>query len=322
VNRLYISNSKYLFFTIVFFVFCGIALTELYYNYKNSPVDFGISHRNNIKLTENTRNSILIIGDSRAGCAFVPEIIDIKIPSAKTYNPSSRGGAIYGIINNIGLYDKPFKLVVICVSPVSMFGAFAYDSIKNQTKKINLTTPFSGNLYERVNLKLSDLVVRNFKFTYGFKELKNLFLYGNISHYITYDGWESNMYFGSFVRYSRICNYYGYKNRLLCNSGNKEFLEKYKNEFSSLIKTLVKNQKIVLVRLPVSPELRQLENERFPWFDEYILDVSAENKIKYLNNFSDSFMSDPNNDGSHLSHYQAIHFSEMISDTLIGLIIK
>jgi hypothetical protein len=284
-------------------------------------VDYGISRRGNIELNENKGNKILIIGDSRAGTALVPEILDKNIPGTKSYNLASRGGAIYGIINSIDFSGNPFKLVVICVSPVSMFGAFVHDSLDNRTEKVNLATPKSGNLYARVNLKLIDIVSRNFKFTYGFTELKNLVLNGYVSHYITSDGWESNIAFGSNVRYSRALNYYGYKNHLLCNSGDSAILEKFKNEFEIVIGRLAENRNIVLVRLPSSNELRKLENERFPWFDSFVSEVAGKNKIEYLNDFGDSYMSDPYNDGSHLSHFRAIRFSEMISSDLNRIII-
>jgi len=321
VNRLYISNSKYLFIAIVFFVICGLALTQAYYNYKDSPIDYGSSNMINIELSGNTQNTIVTLGDSRAGAAFVPEILDKNIPGTKTYNIGSRGGSIYGMMSNIISSGKPFKLVVVCVSPASLFGSFEYDSIENETKPIKLSTPASGNMFSRVNIKLISVFDRNFKFAYGFSKLENLIINGEVPHYFTRDGWESNIRLGSYVRYAQAYNYYGYKTRLLCNSGNTPLLEKLKAKFSSSINSLITNQKVIIVRLPVSSEMRQLENERFPWFDEFVSRVAAENKIKYLNNFSDYFMSDPNNDGSHLSHYKAIEFSEMISDVFRQFII-
>jgi hypothetical protein len=321
VNRLYISNSKYLFITIIFFVVCGLALTQAYYNYKNSPTDFGSSKMINIELSGNTNNTIVTLGDSRAGAAFVPEILDKNIPGTKTYNLGSRGGGIYGMMSNVISSGKPFKLVVVCVSPASLFGSFAYDSIVNEIKPVNLSAPSSGNLFKRVNTKLISIFDRNFKFAYGFSNLVNLMQYGEIPHYFTRDGWESNIRFGSDVSYAQAYNYYGYKTRLLCNSGNIPLLENLKIEFLSSVNSLITNQKVIFIRLPVSSEMRQLENERFPWFDDFVSGVASGNNIKYLNNFSDSFMSDPNNDGSHLSHYKAIEFSEMISETFRQFII-
>lgn len=315
MNRLFISNSKYLFLSVVFFVLCGLAVTEIFYYVNDVQIDHGKTYTHNIEYSGNTKNIIVVLGDSRASAAFVPQILDEKICGSKTYNIGARGGVLYGMMNSLAASGKPFKLVIICVSPASLFGAFVHDSVGYRFNTVDLSTPYDGDLNSRINDKLSSYL-KWFKFNYGFAELKNLIVYGQTSRYITFDGWDRNIWLGSSSRYARTYNYYGYKYRLLCNSQNKNLLEKLKNDFSEILKSVLINSRTILIRLPVSPEMHELEHERFPWFDDYLFQVSYENKIKYINRFEGEYMSDPFNDGSHLTYFNAIRFTYMISDTL------
>lgn len=315
MNRLFISNSKYLFLSVIFFVLCGLALTEIFYHVKNVQIDYGKIYTRNIEYSGNTKNTIVVLGDSRASAAFVPQILNEKIYGSKTYNIGARGGVLYGMMNSLAASGKSFKLVIICVSPASLFGAFVHDSVSYRLNTVDLSTPYDGDLNSRINDKLSSYL-KCLKFNYGFTELKNLIVYGQTSRYVTLDGWDKNIWLGSASRYARTYNYYGYKYRLLCNSQNKDLLEKLKKDFSEILKSVLINSNIILIRLPVSTEMHKLEYERFPWFDDFLSELSDGNKIKYINGFDGEFMSDPFNDGSHLTYFNAIRFSYMISDTL------
>jgi hypothetical protein len=316
VRRLYISNSKYLFLTIVFCVLCGLALTESYYNYKNVPADFGNAQFKRMKLPVNSRKTIVYLGDSRSNAGIVPAVLNEKIKGYTAFNAGAKGGNIFELIDYVKSLNKDFGLIIVVVSPSSVFGAFVHDTVETVKNKISLSFIENGSLFNRIETDIMETHMRNFKFLYGYTELKNVFFYGEISHYFTPDRWESDTHFGSSVNFSRAYNYYGYKLRNLCNSGNLEFLNATKIKFSSYINDLKKTHMVLLVRLPISKELKKLEDERFPWFDDFILSTAENNKIKYLYNFSESLLSDPNNDGSHLSHHQAIRFSESFADSL------
>jgi len=316
VKRLYISNSKYLFIAIVFFTVCGLAFVQAYYDCKNAPVDYGNSYFKQIPFPENPSKSIVYLGDSRAAADIVPEVMKNKLPGFEPYGAGAKGGNIFILMDYIQSLNKKLGLVIVCVSPASLFGAFVEDSAEVNKNKIDLSTPQNGSLFYRINVKLSESHLKHLKFLYGFRELKNLILYDEISHYYSKDGWESISSFGSDVNYARAYNYFGYKNKILCNSGNAEIISRYKNKFSSYITLLSKKHKVVLVRLPVADEMKTLENSRFPWFDDFIKEVSVMNQVKYISSFNGNFTSDPNNDWSHLSHHQAKRFTETLADSL------
>lgn len=316
MSRLYISNSKYLFIAIVFSVICGLALTQAFYDYKNAPVDSGNSHFKEMKLPDNSLKTIIYLGDSRASASIVPDVLRDKIPGYEPFCAGARGGNIFTLMDYVQSLNKPFGLVIICVSPASLFGAFVHDSVTYYKNIIDLTTPAYANVFNRVETKLTESYLKKLKFLYGFSELKNLILYNEISHYYTKDGWESISVSGDNAPYARAYNYYGYKYKLLCNSGNAELLSIYKNKFSSYITLLSKRHKVILVRLPVADEMKNLEESRFPWFDDFLKEVSVLNQVKYISSFNGNFTSDPNSDWSHISHHQAIRFSETLSDTL------
>lgn len=317
MNRLSISNSKNLFLTIVFLVACGLALVQVFYNFKQVPVDFGNSNFKKMKLPDNSLKTILYLGDSRASADIVPGVLRNKIPGYEPFSIGARGGNVFELLEYVKSFDRKSGLLVICVSPASLFGSFVHDTSEENRNILNLSPAFNGSYFTRIEKKISGTYLNKLKFLYGFSELKNIILYGELSHYFTWDGWESIHFRGADTAYAKAFNFFGYSQKILCNSGNTALITEFKDKFLSYVSLLSSRSKVILVRLPVHPKMKMLEESRYPWFDSYLFETASACSIKYVNNFNGDFTSDNANDLSHLSRYQALRFSETLADTLV-----
>jgi hypothetical protein len=88
---------------------------------------------------------------------------------------------------------------------------------------------------------------------------------------------------------------------------------------SSTLDSLSRLGTCFVVRIPVHPMMKKIEERWMPDFDNRIGELAASHSLRYLNyiNLSDEF---PTTDGNHLTRKAALRFTGMLStDIAMGL---
>jgi lysophospholipase L1-like esterase len=87
-------------------------------------------------------------------------------------------------------------------------------------------------------------------------------------------------------------------------------------QFQKTITYLKQYGTVFLVRMPVSPTMRQIENTEYPWIDQKIDSLAIQFDVEYFNLFKlqKEFKY---NDGSHLSPESAKEVSSILADSIL-----
>lgn len=324
-----ILNSKILLVIILLVTATLIAATEFLYIKKDVNVTYTSEYTliTSKTMSKNDIRYSIVIGDSRGKCGVNADLLNTSDQECKYLNLSEDGAIINLTLADILSYDKMPETIILAVSPADIFGFLDSNYYNKSGNNINiqkyLTFPFKlRNPYSVSETKINEYLRRKYRFLLGFNEFTNLLLYGKISKYSSASGWTSNVRLGSYKAYSEELNVYFYKYLLLENYKNKDLIFKIKNELENKIEQIsYKKSKIVFIRIPTSDRLRKIENEKFPWFNDYIKSLGVKYGIRYFN-FDNYDYNEQFSDGSHLTYNEANKFSSMLGDSISTILKK
>lgn len=312
--RLFTSNSniRLIFGIILLNAIITVLVSEYFYIGNNIEVYRGM---NNDKLVYESKLSkkktLFILGDSRAKAGIIPELID----SATNYDSYNIGldGIYRGYLVKLESNNVYPDKIIVAVSPFSIF--------KNYNIKKN---PFSGFLDDKLYNSLLVLRTPNLysekyinsvinKYThlhYGFSDVADVLKYGKVSGYYTSKGWHGYDRLGSDEFYTYMINIESYKNKIIEEYKYPSKIKEGKQRFEDIVKSMQSdNISVLFVRIPTSKELRMVEDKKYPWFSNYINEISRMYNYDYVefNNFNY-----PQNevDGSHLNKNSANEFTK------------
>lgn len=323
-----ILNSKLLLLIILFLTAILVIASELLYSGKN--VQYSYSRDYTLKTGKALGNSQtkygIVIGDSRGKCGINTDFLK---PSGNDFlylNLCEDGALANLLLKELTEVNNLPEIIIMAVSPADIFGfvdSNYYKPVNSFNIQKYLTFPLSlRNPYSVSETKITEYLKMHYRFVLGFNEFTNLVFFGEISKYTTSSGWTSNVRLGSYKNYSELTNIHFYQDLLLENYKYSGFIDKLKNELESTIeKVTKKNSKIVLVRIPTSDKIKGIENEKFPWFNDYFNSLENKYNITYLT--FDNFRYNENlSDGSHLTYNEANKFSRALSDSLTFILNK
>lgn len=299
--RLSICNSsrQYIIAVLVFLVF--LAGVESYYRSGNIPAE-----EQRISTDALPReHAIYLIGDSRVMCGVNPEIIDAHLPDFSTINLGQNGLNLNLFLNASEQDFKKPGILLIGVSPASLFGKFN----SGRSKSINKILHISDYL----NDEYAKLHFLSLHYSYGFAGLLDVALSGQPSIRSTKLGWHPIFRTDRDQAFCRGLNYYTYKNivleRIDSISANKA-----SEKFSQILGALKVHYKIILFRVPTSPVMRGVENENFGWFDAEISRIATGLGIQYFSSPANFTYGEQGADYSHLNYYKATEYSQLLAD--------
>jgi hypothetical protein len=324
-----ILNSKILLVIILLLTAILIAATEYIYIKKDVNVTYTSEYtlKTSRTMSKSDLKYSVVIGDSRGKCGVNADLLNPNDKDYKFLNLSEDGAIINWTLTDILAYDNMPENIVIAVSPADIFGFLDSNYYNKSSNNIDiqkyLTFPFKlRNPYSVFETKINDYLKRKYRFILGFNEFTNLLFYDKISKYSSENGWTSNIRLGSYKPYSEELNIFFYKFLLLENYQNKELILKVKNDFENTIeKVLLKKSMIIFVRIPISNRLKSIEEEKFPWFDEYLTSIGIKYGIKYFT-FDNFIYDEQNADGSHLTSNESNRFSSILADSISTILRK
>jgi hypothetical protein len=317
IHRSSIFGSKLFFLYFFLFVLTGTALVEGIYRFNRIPVDYGelIPGR----ITNDTGKIMLILGDSRAQSGISTDELQSMFPGFRVYNLGLQGASVYTQAESLNSFSKPPACVLLCISPADVFGGFVEAAAVSNTGPKDIISVPVDQLFQRhiplypvrtLDHFISQRLQQTFRFPYGLPGFAETLYYGRVSVYTTRTGWRSITRLGSDEYYTKVVNQNGYAKYLLKNNADSVFIQSCKDRFSSLLAELGnKGIKVLLVRTPVDTGMLAIENDKFPWFDDYAEMISREYNIGYCKGLPGFRYSDFHADGSHLSSDQARQFT-------------
>ena len=277
-------------------------------------LSFPADHEPFYKRFTSGKQTMLIVGSSRAAQGLIPEVFNKKLENTAIYNYSftkstSPFGEVY--LNSIkkklekpGSVSKP--LFLIEVNPWTL-----------STEIVESKEFFSEESGILASVSLNNLNPNPLYFisTYG-KGWGNMFLEKVDSTYVLHDdGWlEVNAPLDSIQRVrnteSKINDY-----------RNDELIRSIKSpdRLNSLKKTISffeqRNAEIYLIRLPIHEDLLKIEEDYFPDFDELLMSLTNSNTL-YIN-LKDERENVIFNDGNHLNKVSSKIISERIAEIIL-----
>ena len=87
------------------------------------------------------------------------------------------------------------------------------------------------------------------------------------------------------------------------------------SKLAETVSYLQKYGKVILVRMPVSPELYQIESKFSPDFTKNLENLSSKTRAAYFD-FSHASDSYPTYDGQHLTNESSDHFTKTLCDSI------
>lgn len=260
--------------------------------------------------------SSMILGTSRAAQGIIPSILnnelnkkgyDIEFMNfAFTIAHSPFGPSYLNLIKRNLNDDTGKGNFIIAVDP------WAISFLSKNEKDINSfreATLFTSNI---------NLIGVNPNFEYVFKyydgPLYKLLMPGNKQAKLHSDGWleidlkrDSLKYNESLSR--KLADYTKYSEVGRLSKVRVHSLEK-------TIKYLKTRGKVFLVRMPVAPEVADLEHAYAPGFDSIMVEISGKFDVPYLNYiaFSDQYQT---NDGNHLQKESGKLFTKRLAEDIL-----
>ena len=258
------------------------------------------------------RQTSLILGDSRSMQGIQPQIINQEFKNQGYHLPMFNYSFTIAQIN----YGKPYTesikkklqpskngLFIVSVNPW-LFTEREGDDLKNGIYSESSSPP---NNMTFVNSNPNfEYFIRNFKYFH----FRTIFRQTAEMHK---DGWleESNL-----PKDQKTLESWKNNQVLLY----KSFAEKWKksairkNDFIHMVEFLKKNGKVIFVRMPVDPQLLNMEHNFWRSFDDEMDTLSKQMDVKYINFSKDNKY--PTYDGNHIDKHGGIAFTKELCDSI------
>jgi hypothetical protein len=263
----------------------------------------------------------LILGTSRPAQGIKPSVINDLVCNENNQiinhsfalGPSSFGPNYFREIKQKLLQDSKSGLFIIAVDPWSL--ATGIDNIQDDSLLFfeNQQNLFVGNLRSSSANPNFDYLINHWsnKFVGFLNAFKHLIKYKGILQ-LHADGWlEVNIAMDPESIKNRILSSTkGYEEKKVMLSNTRfDYLEK-------IIRYLDKRGNVFLVRMPVSLEMKSLENDRFPDFDKYIETIAAHTDVPYFN-FIDESGDFQTIDTHHLYKKESERFTRILCEIIL-----
>ncbi len=303
--RLFISNSnnKSIIGIILLITVLIIFVIEYFYIQNNIPFFIGKDHDLLVSQSKlSSEPTLFILGDSRAEAGIIPELID----SITKYDAFNIGieGVYKGYYNKLKSNNVIPDKLIIAVSPYSIFKKFQLkkNGFLGKTRVIR-----KPNVY--TEKYLSRLINHNTHLHYGFMGFADVLKYSRVSRSFSNKGFNGYDRLGSDEYYTSKVNLEAYRSTIIEMYKDSLKIDKGKRNFENLVVDLKKNNiSVLFIRIPVSDEIRKIENEKYPWFSDYIHHIANESDYKYVE-FNDFVYPNKEVDGSHLNRNSAKNFT-------------
>jgi hypothetical protein len=318
--RLSIFNSSWhLLAAILLGVSLGVGLTEAALRRaglplpepKNKPV---------IKLADDF--PALVLGDSRADTALVPSILAKATGCGPIGNLGAAGTSPINQLELLNLMALHPRLVLIAVSPASVYGAFYRDpravasDLKKERRGATLRE-WVNHPYDHSEALLGGWAKRHFLISLGFKGVRALVTGVPMPEYRGPDGWNRLQPAGEREAFLRMVNMQAY--RKLALKRNEETMALRDKAFKQAFRGLGPGVRGALIRIPSAPEILAIEDERFPDFDQRMTALGTKLGLPYVGQVPGFKTNWAGTDWSHLTMDQAVEFSMRLAPILEGL---
>jgi hypothetical protein len=298
------SNNKSVIGIILLITVVILLLIEYFYIQNKIPVYVGKDHDLLVSQSKlSTKPILFILGDSRAEAGIIPELID----SATYYDAYNIGidGVYKGYYNKLIANNVIPEKIVIAVSPYSIFKKFQLkkNDLLSKSKIIRKPNEYSEKY-------LSRLINHKTHLHYGFMGFFDVLNYKKTSESYSKKGFHGYDRLGSDEYYTSMVNLEGYRNKIIEAYKDSLKINEGKINFENLVVDLKKNKiSVLFIRIPVSDEIKKIENEKYPWFSDYIQRIVSEGNYLYVE-FNDFDYPKKEVDGSHLSRISARTFTK------------
>lgn len=318
--RLSIFNSKsYIIYIIILFIFI-LTVFEIFHFIKFTPFDYS----NQLLNYKKDKSKIAyVFGDSRGRYGIKPDMIRYNESELINFcTDLGNGGFVALQMYKLKKENITPDYLILALSPATLF-ATGLDSIyfESKLKKKAWYNNIASIMYNFSAFSYADKFVKNIissniRTSQGFKNNISAICEGELQRYTDNNGW-----YGTKICESDKAFLKEYERNLF----SKTFLERNKDttrlnylkmEFESLIEEFSLSSKIFIVRLPISDEIKHIEDTKYPDFEKYIEDVSRKYNIRTLLNSKTINYSKDYSDGSHLERNEAIEYSKELNTFL------
>jgi hypothetical protein len=276
-------------------------------------------------LRQAENSDLLIVGDSRTESGIVPKILQEKLALNRCQNIATSAASPINQIQVLADSGRIPKILIIGVSPASVYGGFYENEstvIKRYRKeydKYKRIINIARYPYDSIENYLSKVVKGHFRFTYGSQGIIDVILFGKVSSYFDSDGWRCVNRLGSDLRFTTLVNLEAYGGHLLSRGVDKK--EERDLIFGEVLMKFQNTLKI-LVRLPISESLRNIEDSYYPDFDQRIKNIAKRTNSHYIPSIEGYVFMDGMSDGSHLAGEDAFNYSSLLVEKLLKYLKK
>jgi hypothetical protein len=319
--RLSIFNSSWhLLVVILLGVALGVGLTEAALRRAGLPLPES-KKKAVIRLADDF--PALVLGDSRADTGIVPSVLADALQCGEMGNLGAAGTSPINQLELLNLMGLHPRLLIIAVSPASVYGGTFYRDPRavaaDLKKERRGVTPreWIGHPYDHCEALLSGMAKHHLRISLGFKGMRALLSGSPLAEYRSPDGWNQLQPAGEREAFLRMVNMQAYKKQALKRSA--EALPLRDKAFKQAFRALGPGVHAALVRLPVSPEVKALEDGRFPEFDQRMSEIAAKLGLPYVD-WVLGFETDwAGTDWSHLTRNQALDYTSRLAPVLVDL---
>ncbi len=296
-------------------LFVAVVSTGFIILFTTTPAYFDTSY---YRVTTPKQKS-LVLGTSRAAQGLIPEYLNKRLEEKAGINPlfnfsftlaNSPFGKHYLELVKKKLDEKPDKgLFILAVDPWSISSTLNEIEVGKPREESNI-------LYKLHSVNINPNLEYVF---YDNTRLGFLLLEKDNRMSLKADGWlEVDIPLDSMsVKKRTNSKIQEYQK----NKKTFKFSEVRLSYLSETITYLKNFGQVVLVRMPVSPKIMEIENEYMPDFDHKMNILSEKKRVPMFNffNTSDSLIF---TDGNHLAKPSAIQVSNMLADSILIILDK
>ncbi len=315
--RLSIFNSSWhLLAAVALCVALGVGLTEAALRRAGIPLPL----RKDKPVIEMVGDfPALALGDSRVDAGIAPQALAGAIGCGPLGNLGAAGTSPINQLQLLELMGVRPRFILLAVSPASVYGSFYRDpravaaDLKRERRGVTVRE-WVNHPYDHAEELLGGWAKSHLLISLGFKGLRALVTGERMPEYRGPDGWNQVQPRGEREAFLRMVNMEAY--RKLALKRNEETMALRDKAFKQAFRGLGPEVRAAVVRIPVAPELRSLEESRFPDFDDRMAALCAKLQLPYVARVP-AFQDDwAGTDWSHMSRDLALDFSAGLAGVL------
>lgn len=265
----------------------------------------------------------LVLGDSRADTGLVPSVLADALQCGKAGNLGAAGTSPINQIELLNLMGLHPRFLVIAVSPASVYGDIFYHDprvvaaeLKKERRGATLRE-WIDHPYDHSEAILGRQAKQYLRIGLGFEGVGALLWGSPLAPSRGPDGWNRRKPVGEREAFLRMVNMEAYKKQAL--KGSSAAMPLRDKAFKQAFRALGPGVHAALVRLPVAPEIKALEDDRFPDFDQRMSGLAAKLGVPYVDRVPGFETDWAGSDWSHLTRDQAVDYTTRLARLLAKL---